>query len=125
LAGYPHAYRILTLRDGALTIRSHRLHSIPSCPDLQQHSREATATVLVNVLANGLTQAPFGYTRERAEATARKLRDWWPAIADGDERFAYTAEGLGDAALAAYVNSFSDRPPADNDLTIELPPRKP
>jgi len=57
----------------------------------------------------------------RAEEAAQKLRDWWPAIADGDEQFAYTAEYLGDSALAAYVNAFSDRPPADNDLVIELP----
>ena len=33
-------------------------------------------------------------------------------------------ETLGDAALAAYVNSFSDRPPPDNDLTIALPRRR-
>jgi predicted phosphodiesterase len=125
LAGYPHAYRILTLRDGVLDIRSHRLRSIPSCPDLQRYSREATASVLVSVLTNVMIEAPFGYTRERAEMTAHKLRDWWPAIADGEEQFAYTAEELGDAALAAYVNSFSDTPPADNDLTIELPPRNP
>jgi 3',5'-cyclic AMP phosphodiesterase CpdA len=124
LAGYPHAYRILTLRDGALEIRSRRLRSIPSCRDLQQDSREATATALVNILTNLMTQPPFGYTRERAETTARKLRDWWPAIADGEEQFAYTAEELGDTSLAAYVNSFSDRPPADNDLTIEFLPNK-
>lgn len=124
LAGYPHAYRILTLRDGVLEIRSHRLRAIPSCPDLQQHSRAAAATALVNVLTAVMTQAPFSYTRERAEATAHKLRDWWPEIADGEERFAYTADELGDVGLAAYVNSFSDGPPADNDLSIELPPRK-
>ena len=125
LAGYPHAYRILTLHNGTLEIRSHRLRAIPSCPDLQQYSREATATALVNVLTGVMTQAPFGYTRARAEATAHKLRDWWPAVADGEEQFAYTAEELGDVGLAAYVNSFSDGPLPDNDLTIELPPHKP
>jgi len=124
LAGYPHAYRILTLRDGVLEIRSHRLRCIPSCSDLQRHSREATSAALVNILAGIMTEPPFGYTRERAETTARKLRDWWPAIADGEEQFAYTAAELGDAGLATYVNSFSDRPPADNDLTIALPRRE-
>ena len=120
LAGYPHAYRLMTLNDGVLDIRSRRLQAIPSQPDLQRASREFTANAFVNILADGLTAAPFRYPRRRAEATAHKLRDWWPSIAEGDAQFAYAAEGLGDAALAAYVNSFSDRPPADNDLSIEL-----
>jgi len=123
LAGFPHAYRIMTLRDGALEIRSRRLQSIPSQPDLQRFSRAYTADVFVSILADVLGRAPFDYPRPRAEATAHKLRDWWPSIADGDEQFAYTAEELGDAALAAYLNTFSNRPPADNDLTIELPAR--
>jgi len=56
----------------------------------------------------------------RAEAAARQLNDWWPAIAQGDEPFHYTAEHLGDAALAAYVNSFNDPGGVDNDLSIEV-----
>jgi len=124
LAGYPHAYRIMSLRDGVLEIRSRRLQSIPSCLDLQRYSREFTADVFVGVLADGMTRPPFQYPRDRAENMADKLRDWWPAIADGEEQFAYTADELGDAALAAYVNSFSDRPPADNDLVIQVPRRR-
>ncbi len=123
LAGYPHAYRVMTLRNGTLEIHSRRIQSIPSQPDLQSFSRDHTADHLVNVLKDVLMRAPFYYSAARAESTAHKLRDWWPAIADGDERFAYTAEELGDASLAAYVNAFSDSPPADNDLTIELAPR--
>ncbi len=124
LAGYPHAYRVMALRDGALEVRSQRLQSIPSCPRLQQWSRDAAAAAFVNVLAEVMTGAPFRYSRERAAAAAQRLRDWWPAIADGEEQFAYSAEDLGDPALAAYANSFSDRPPADNDLVIELPLRR-
>jgi predicted phosphodiesterase len=120
LAGYPHAYRILTLRDGVLDVRSRRLQSIPSQPNLQRFSRDYTADTFVSILSDALAAAPFHYPRERAEATAQKLREWWPSIAEGDERFAYTEEELGDAALAAYMNSFSDHPPADNDLIIEL-----
>ena len=123
LAGYPHAYRLMSLKDGALEIRSRRLPSIPSQPDLQRASREFTADAFVNILADAMTAAPFHYPRARAETTAHKLRDWWPSIAEGNEQFAYAAEELGDVALAAYVNSFSDSPPADNDLTIELPRR--
>lgn len=123
LAGYPHAYRIMTLGDGVLDIRSRRLRSIPSCPDVQQYSRKLLGAAFLNVLADAMTRAPFHYPRERAEATARKLREWWPSIAEGEEQFAYTTEELGDPVLAAYVNSFSDRPPPDNDLTIELPKR--
>lgn len=120
LAGYPHAYRIMTLGDGALEVRSRRLQSIPSCPDLQASSRRSLVAAFINVLADSMTRAPFCYPRQRAERVALKLRDWWPLIADGEEQFAYTAEELGDPLLAAYVNSFSDRPPADNDLTIHL-----
>jgi 3',5'-cyclic AMP phosphodiesterase CpdA len=123
LAGYPHAYRVMTLRDGVLDIRSRRLTAIASQPDLQRFSRDFTAEAFVNVISGVLEAAPFSYPRSRADVTARKLRDWWPSVADGDEQFAYTAEELEDAALAAYVNAFSDRPPADNDLTIELPRR--
>jgi 3',5'-cyclic AMP phosphodiesterase CpdA len=123
LAGYPHAYRIMTLRDGVLDIRSPRLETIPSIPDLQRHSLQYTADTFVSVLAEVLAAPPFTYSRARAEVTAEKLRDWWPAIAQGDALFEYTAERLGDAMLAAYVNSFSDAPPADNDLAIELPRR--
>jgi 3',5'-cyclic AMP phosphodiesterase CpdA len=124
LAAFPHAYRVMRLHDGVLDIRSRRLQSIPSCPDLQRSSREFTADAFVGILADGMTRAPFRYPRDRAETVAHKLRDWWPAVADGEEQFAYSADELGDPALAAYVNSFSDRPPADNDLVIELPHRR-
>ena len=120
LAGYPHAYRIMTVKEGVVDIRSRRLTSIPSVPDLQRYSYAHTADAFVNVIADALTAAPFHYGRDRAVLTAAKLRDWWPAVAYGDEQFAYAAEELDDAALAAYVNSFSDRPPADNDLVIQL-----
>jgi predicted phosphodiesterase len=120
LAGYPHAYRIMTLHNGSLDIRSRRLEAIPSQPDLQASSRRHTTEVFVHILADVLMAAPFQYPRDRAQRTAEALRDWWPSIADGDEEFDYTAAQLGDEALAAYVNAFSDRPPADNDLTIEL-----
>jgi predicted phosphodiesterase len=122
LAGYPHAYRIMTMRDGTLDIRSRRLAAIPSEPDLQRVSFEQTADAFVNIITDALCAAPFHYSRDRAETAAAKLRNWWPSISFGDEQFAYTAEELGDPALAAYVNSFSDRPPADNDLVIELKP---
>jgi 3',5'-cyclic AMP phosphodiesterase CpdA len=120
LAGYPHAYRIMSVRDGTVDIRSRRLTSIPSCPHLQQFSREHTAAGFVIAVRDALMGPPFHYPRERAKAAARQLRDWWPAISQGDEQFHYTAEQLGDAALAAYVNSFNDAAQADNELTIEL-----
>jgi predicted phosphodiesterase len=121
LAGYPHAYRVMTLGDGGLEIRSRRLHAIPSCPNLQEYSRRLLGAAFINVMADAMTRAPFCYPRARAETAAHKLREWWPSIAEGEEQFTYTAEELGDPLLAAYVNSFSDRPPADNDLVIELP----
>jgi len=120
LASYPHAYRIVSIRDGVAEIRSRRLQGIPSLPHLQQYSRSFTERVFVSVLAKALMGRPFHYPAERAWATAEKLRDWWPSIADGDAYFAYDGAELGEEALAAYVNSFSDRPPADNDLAIDL-----
>lgn len=120
LAGYPHAYRLFSLHDGVLDIRSRQLQSIPSRPDLQRFSREYTADTFVRILSDALMAAPFHYPRARAEEAAHRLRTWWPSIAAGDAQFTYTADDLGDAGLAAYVNSFSDRPPPDNDLTIQL-----
>ncbi len=124
LAGYPHAYRIMRLHDGVLEIRSRRLQSIASHPDLQRTSRAQTAEAFINIIADALVGPPFQYPRARAEAAAQRLRDWWPSIADGDAQFAYTADEVGDPALAAYANAFSDGPPADNDLTIELGDRE-
>jgi predicted phosphodiesterase len=121
LAGYPHAWRVVTLRDGTMDISSRRLQSIPSIPNLQEHSFAYTADSFVSILTDALSAPPFTYPRARAEAAAERLRAWWPAIANGDATFAYTAEELGDAMLAAYVNSFSDITPGDNDRTIELP----
>ena len=124
LAGYPHAYRLFRLDDGVLDVRSRQLRSIPSQPDLQGFSRRFTAEAFVRILSDAMVVAPFNYPRERADAAAQRLYDWWPSIAAGDEQFEYTADELGgDAFLAAYVNSFSDRPPPDNDLTIGLPKR--
>ncbi len=120
LAGYPHAYRLMTLRDGALDVRSHRLQSIPSLPDLQAASRRHTEDFFVGILRHTLAARPFAYEPDRAAEVAEKLRDWWPTIAEGDEQFTYSDEHLGDAMLAAYVNSFSDRPPPDNDFSIDL-----
>jgi len=120
LAGYPHAYRIMTLGDQTLHIRSPRLQATRSQADLQTFSRAHTAGTFVGILTDALMGQPFAYPRERAEATAHKLIDWWPAIADGDEQFHYTADQLGDEALAAYINSFNDPAPADNELTVGL-----
>lgn len=120
LAGYPHAYRIMKLRDGALQIRSRRLQRIPSIPDLQAYSRRFTADAFVSILSEVMATAPFNYPRHLAEARAEVLREWWPAIADGDERFAYTEVQLGDPMLAAYVNSFSDSDPPDNELVVPV-----
>lgn len=120
LAGYPHAYRIFTIDDGTLQVRSRRLTSIPSIPDLQAYSRAYTAETFVGIIADSLRKPPFSFTEHQARAAAERLRDWWPNIAEGDERFAYTEEELGSAALAAYANAFSDRDPPDNECTLEL-----
>jgi 3',5'-cyclic AMP phosphodiesterase CpdA len=123
LAQYPHAYRLFELRDGALHIETRRIDRIPSIPVLQPTSRAAMANRFVAILSDALTAPPFRYNPPRAAAAAEQLREWWPRLTEGDEAFSYTAEELGDAALAAYVNSFTDRPPPDNNLRIELPPR--
>ncbi len=120
LAGFPHAYRVMSLDDGVLDIRSRRLRATRSIPDLQAFSLQFTADSFVAIIAGMLCAAPFSKPAHEARDTAEKLRAWWPTIADGDGDFEYTAEDLGDALLAAYVNSFRDRPPADNDLQIFL-----
>ena len=120
LASFPHAYRVMTIGADTVEIRSRELQATRSHLDLQAFSRDHTARAFVGILTNVLMGQPFHYKRDRAAAAARRLTDWWPAIARGDEQFHYTAEQLGDAALAAYVNSFNDAVGVDNDLTIEL-----
>ncbi len=119
LAGYPHAFRVMTTRPGAIDIRSHLLRSIPSQPDLQAYSLQSTADSFVGILTGLISGPPFNLSRDRAALAAEKLRPWWPSIARGDESFEFTAEELGDEALAAFVNGFNDVPPADNDVTLE------
>ncbi len=120
LAGYPHAYRVFSLEGGKLCIESRRLRSIPSIPNLQEYSRLYTSETFVQIISQSLQKPPFQLSRSQALETARRLRDWWPTIAEGDERFAYTAEELGSATLAAYVNSFTDGDPPDNDCVLFL-----
>ncbi len=120
LASYPHAYRIMTVGAGCAEIRSRRLQATRTQPNLQASSYEHTKRVFVPIVTDVLMGQPFHYARDRAEAAARRLNDWWPAISNGDEEFHYTAEQLGDPALAAYVNSFNDPGGVDNDLTIPL-----
>ena len=120
LAGYPHAYRVMTLRDDAIAIESHRIASIPSLPDLQSYSRRFVSDTFVGILTDAFRKPPFSYPQDHAHDVATRLRDWWPSLVSGDAQFTYTAEELGDPVLVAYFNSFSDRPPADNDLVINL-----
>ncbi len=120
IASFPHAYRVLDLHDGRLEVRSRRLQAIPSMPRLQEQSRAFATDVFEEVVCDALRGQPFKLDEAHAARAAVRLRDWWPRMAEGDEQFAYTAEELESPALAAFVNAFSDRPPADNDVVIEL-----
>lgn len=120
LAGYPHAYRVFEVHDGELQVRSHKLQTIPSRPDLQAYSHEYTADVFRNILIATIMGSPFGFARDKAERAADSLREFWPLLSAGDAQFDYSAEQVGDATLASFINMFSDRPPADNELTIPL-----
>lgn len=120
LAGYPHAYRVFSLEGNELHVESRRLESIPSIPNLQEYSRAYTSETFVQIIAQSLQKPPFELSETQALETAKRLRDWWPTIAEGDERFSYAAEELGSAALAAYVNSFTDSDPPDNDCVLVL-----
>ena len=120
LAGYPHAYRVFELGNDDLHVRSHLLQTIPSRPDLQTYSREYTADVFRNILIDAVMHPPFSFARDKAEKAADSLREFWPSLCAGDAQFDYSAEQVGDATLASFINMFSDRPPADNELTIPL-----
>lgn len=120
LAGYPHAYRVFELKDDVLDVRSHRLRAIPSHPDLQAYSYRYTADVFRNLLVETIMGPPFGFARDKAERAAERVCEFWPAVCGGDAEFHYSAEEVGDEMLATFVNMFSDQPPLDNDLRINL-----
>jgi len=123
LAGYPHAYRVFELRDDEIHVRSHKLQAIASRPDLQAYSYRYTADVFRNILVDTVMGAPFGFARDKAEKAADSVCEFWPKVCAGDAQFNYTAEQVGDEMLANFINMFSDRPPLDNDLAIDLSPR--
>jgi 3',5'-cyclic AMP phosphodiesterase CpdA len=80
---YPHAWRLLTIGDGMIHVESHRISSIPSCPDLQEQSRTWMAQGMGEMIRTRLQGMPLigSVAGEVVDFVTRT--DWWPRFCDG------------------------------------------
>lgn len=128
LVSYPHPYRVLTYerndRAERLYIESYRVEALPGQPQLQDFSREWMGDRSQPFMLNLLTKPPLNLPSEIAETMTPHLRYFWSKIADGDAEFSFP--DLPSPAKE-YFEAFSggthlagNRPPADNNATLEL-----
>lgn len=121
LVSYPHPYRVLTYeRDRhteRLLVESYRVDALPEQPHLQDFSREWMGDRSHPFMLNLLTKPPLNLPMAIAETMTPHLRYFWAKIADGDAEFSFP--DLPSTAKK-YFEAFSDRPPADNNATLEL-----
>ncbi len=117
LVSYPHPYRVLTYTDGKLEIASHCIKSIPECQDLQHFSKEWMGDHAVPFVMRLLTEPPLCTEPVLAEKMANDLRYFWADIAAGDANFNFPQF---ESRARKYFESYSDRPPADNNTILSL-----
>jgi len=131
---YPHPIRVLelNLKDGTLKVTTQRIESIPSRPQLLAYSKEIYATWFESYMV-GLLNKTLGVPEEFAKLAAAEMREGWPMMSAGDEKFQYaladfisggtTGDPGADARIQmvlTLLNGFSDRLPQDNNLAIQL-----
>lgn len=80
---YPHAWRLLTVADGAIQAESRRVATIPSCPNLQEQSRAWMAQGMAELIRARLHGMPLigGMASDIVDFVVRT--DWWPRFCDG------------------------------------------
>jgi hypothetical protein len=80
---YPHAWRMLTVADGAIHAESRRVATIPSCPNLQEQSRVWMAQGMAELIRARLHGMPLigGMAGDVVDFVVRT--DWWPRFCDG------------------------------------------
>ncbi len=120
---FPHPYRLLTYeyeddpKLGCLHIESFRIKSIPGCDNLQHFSREWMGDRSGGFLRKLLTHAPLHLSEAHSEQFLPHLRYLWADIADGDAKFEFP-DFPGE--VRSFLESFTDRPPGDNNCTLRL-----
>jgi len=122
LVSYPHPYRLLEFAQAnhtyKLDIISPRVSSIPEQSDLLNFSREWMANRSSPFVRRLLMQPPLNLSSALVDQVLPHLRYFWSAIADGDAVF--TFPDLPEPARS-FLEDFSDRPPADNQVSLTLP----
>jgi 3',5'-cyclic AMP phosphodiesterase CpdA len=80
---YPHAWRLLTVANGAIYAEARRLASVPSCPNLQEQSRVWMAQGMADLIRARLHGMPLigGMASDVVDFVVRT--DWWPRFCDG------------------------------------------
>lgn len=131
---YPHPIRVLELnpKTGSLKVTTQLIQSIPSRPQLQDYSREALSKWFEETIG-GILETRLHVPEEPAKATAKHVRGVWAMMYAGDEQFQYKIEDIfpggtsGSPAadgmiklLLGIFNDASDKPPQDNNVTINL-----
>ncbi|NJK36170.1 MAG: metallophosphoesterase [Oscillatoriales cyanobacterium SM2_2_1] len=114
LVSYPHPYRLCQYNGRQLSIATRHITSVPECPNLKEFAREwmgdRSMPFVLRMLSQRLPGVDFSPWHQQ-------LRYFWAAIAAGDADFQFPE--LPDQ-VRIYLESFGDRPPADNHLTLTL-----
>jgi 3',5'-cyclic-AMP phosphodiesterase len=80
---YPHAWRLLTFAPDSIQIESRPLTAIPSCPILQEKSRQWMADGMGMLIEEKAASIPLlnGFARELGEFVTQT--GWWSKLCDG------------------------------------------
>ncbi|NMF57003.1 metallophosphoesterase family protein [Pseudanabaena yagii] len=121
LVSYPHPYRVLNyISDNLgdrLEVESFRVKSIPEQADFLHFSREWMGNHSHPFVLRLLTHPPLNLPLEVAEKLTPDLRYFWAYIADGDADFHFPHFPK---VAQEYFEAFSDVPPKDNNVTLNL-----
>ncbi|MDX1978384.1 MAG: metallophosphoesterase [Pseudanabaenaceae cyanobacterium bins.68] len=114
---FPHPYRLLEYRDRTLSITSHRVEQIPSLANLSEFSRTWMGDRAHAFIAKLLMAPPLGLSREETNVLLPDLRYFWADLAAGDAQFNFVHFP---EPARSFLEAFSDRPPADNQVILDL-----
>jgi 3',5'-cyclic AMP phosphodiesterase CpdA len=87
LVSFPHPYRVLEVKDGALKVESYRVDRVPGWENLSHHSREWIGDRSYPFMLRLLTGYPLYLPVTEAEQFIPHLRYFWADIAAGDALF--------------------------------------
>jgi predicted phosphodiesterase len=114
LVSYPHPYRLCHYDGRHLEMTTRHITAVPECPNLTEYAKEwmgdHSLPFVLKMLSRALPDVDLS-------PWYPQLRYFWATIAAGDADFQFPEVP---EQVRIYLESFGDRPPADNQLTLSL-----